>query len=124
MKIREAVSEIKNLKPSQYSDEMLIAWLGELDKSVWEDVLKAYGAPAPDLPYAKHMLERELMIPSPHDRMYLTWLCAKIDLHNAEYERYNNQMMLYNAQHQAFANYVTRNGLVADPAYVRGVKAL
>ena len=33
-------------------------------------------------------------------------------------------MMLYNAQHQAFANYVTRNGLVADPAYVRGVKAL
>ena len=53
MKIREALSKIKNLKPSQYADEVLIGWLSELDGSVWEEVLKAYGAPAPALPYQK-----------------------------------------------------------------------
>lgn len=124
MKIREALSKIKNLKPSQYADEVLIGWLSELDGSVWEEVLKAYGAPAPALPYQKTMLERELLIPFPHDRMYMTWMGAQIDLANAEYERYNNQMMLFNAQHQEYANHVTRNNVVKNPVVIQGVKAL
>lgn len=124
MKLKDLLENIKNQKPSQYSDETLIGWVSELDGSVWEGILKPYGAPAPALPYTKGMLQRELLIPFPHDRMYVTWLGAKIDLANAEYERYNNQMMLFNAQHQEYANHVARNSMVKTTVYVKGVKAL
>lgn len=123
MKIYKAIEQIKNTKPSQYTDEQLVGWLSELDGQVWADLLKRYGAPAPVLPYRQEMLGRELLIPFPYDGIYLVYLAAKIDYHNAEFERYNNGMMLYNAQLQAFYNAYTREH-VAEPVYMKGVKAL
>lgn len=124
MKIRQALETIKNLKPSQYSDEMLVNWLSVLDAHVWEDLLRRRGVPAPAVPYNRNALEREMLIPFPHDQIYLTWMGAQIDLMNAEYERYNNQMMLYNAQLQEYANEVTRTMQVTDAVIVKGVRAL
>ena len=123
MKIREAIETIKTTKPSQYNDQQLIAWLSELDGQVWEDLLAKYGAPAPFLPYRRMQMEMEMLIPFPHDQIYVTYLGAKIDYHNAEFERYNNEMMLYNAQLQAFYDAYTRTH-VAKPVIIQGVKAL
>lgn len=123
MKIYKAIEQIKNTKPSQYTDEQLVGWLSELDGQVWADLLKRYGAPAPVLPYRQEMLGREMLIPFPYDGIYLVYLAAQIDYHNAEFERYNNGMMLYNAQLQAFYNAYTREH-VAEPVYMKGVKAL
>lgn len=124
MWIHEALMKIKNMKPSQYDDEMLISWLSALDGHVWEDLLAKYGAPAPFLPYNGQMLNRMLLIPFPHDEIYLTYLAAQIDYHNAEYERYNNGMMLYNAQLQAFYDQYTRTHKVEKPLRIEGVRAL
>lgn len=124
MKIREVIEKIRNIKPSQYSDEMMLAWLSVLDGQVWEDLLAKYGAPAPFLPYREGMLERELLIPFPRDDIYLTYLGAQIDYNNAEYERYNNGMMLFNAQLQEYYNAYTRRNKVKKPVYIKGVKAL
>ncbi len=124
MKIRDALEQIKNTKPSQYGDKMLLGWLSVLDGQMWEEALKRYGAPAPATPYKQSMMEMELLIPHPYDQIYLTWLGAQIDLMNAEYERYNNQMMLFNAQHQEYLNHVTRNNVVRDPVRIEGVRAI
>lgn len=124
MEIREVMEKIKNIKPSQYGDDMLLRWLSALDGQVWEELLKKYGAPAPLLPYEDSMLECELLIPFPYDAIYLAYLGAQIDYHNAEYERYNNGMMLYNAQLQEYYNSYTRTNSVAKPVYIQGVKAL
>ena len=123
MKIQEAIQDIKNMKPSQYSDEMLVKWLSALDGQVYEELMAKYGAPAPFLPYTEQMLGRELLVPFPHDELYQTYLGAKIDYHNAEYERYNNGMMLFNAQLQAFYNAYTRTHM-RKAVTIKGVKAL
>lgn len=124
MKIYNALEQIKNLKPSQYSDEQLIGWLSNLDGQIHHDLLSAYGVPAPQLPYDTTMMGRELLVPAPDDELYLSYLMAKIDLHNAEYERYNNNMMLFNAQLQSYFNTYTRSHRRADTVYVKGVNPL
>lgn len=123
MKIHKAIETIKNMKPSQYTDEMLVNWLSTLDGQIYEDLMAKYGAPAPFLPYTEQMLGRDLLAPFPHDELYLTYLGAKIDYANAEYERYNNGMMLFNAQLQAFYNAYTRTHM-RKGATIKGVKAL
>lgn len=47
-------------------------------------------------------MERELLIPFPHDDVYLKWLGARIDYHNGEFERYNNAMVMFNVEYQSF----------------------
>lgn len=125
MKVYEALEKIKNLKPSQYTDEQLIAWLSEVDGNVWTELLSKYtDSPAPDLPYReKGDMARELLVPFPHDALYLSWLGAQIDFHNAETERYANGMMMFNAQLQAFYNAYTRTHHVTNRVYIKGVKA-
>ena len=124
MQIKKIIEQVKTIKPSQYSDDMLLSWLSELDGQVYNDLLSAYGAPAPALPYGRAAMHEELLIPFPYEGIYLTWLSAKIDGLNCEYERYNNDMMLYNAQLQEFYNAYTRTHLVEKPVIVKGVKAL
>lgn len=123
MQIIKAIGTIKNMKPSQYTDEMLVRWLSTLDGQIYEDLMAKYGAPAPFLPYTDQMMGRELLVPFPHDELYLTYLGAQIDYNNAEYERYNNGMMLFNAQLQAFYNAYTRTHM-QKRTVIKGVKAL
>ena len=125
MKVYEAIENIKNLKPSQYSDEQLIAWLSELDGTVWAGLLSRYTKdPAPALPYSdKRDMGRELLIPFPYDGVYMHWLGANIDYMNGETERYTNGMMMYNAKLQEFYNDYSRNHRVINPVFIKGVKA-
>lgn len=125
MKIYEALNRIKGLKPSQYTDEQLVTWLSELDGQVWRDLLCHYETEhAPALPYnEKGDMNRELLIPFPHDALYVSWLGAQIDYHNAETDRYTNGMMMYNAQLQAFYNDYTRSHTAPVRVQIKGVKA-
>ena len=123
MKIYEVLQDVTNHKPSQYGDVKMLEWLSALDGQVWEDLLSRYGVPAPALPYREQMMNVQLAVPFPHDQLYMTYLSAQIDYMNAEYERYNNGMMMFNAQLQAFYDAYTRTHRRAG-AQIKGVKAL
>ncbi len=155
MTIREALTAIKGIKPSQYDDETLVRWMSELDGRIWEDVLCRYwhGASRPEdttvpqgrsprpegrradredvlcrygeaarpaLPYHVDTdMGRTLLAPFPHDDLYLKWLGAQIDYHNAEFERYNNGMVMFNAGWQAFADAWNREHMSRQDAYIK-----
>lgn len=112
MRIKEAISELRSLKPNQYSDDTLLRWLSDLDGQIYEDVLKnTEDAPShPFLPYkVERDMERELLAAFPHDGLYVHYLAAHIDYHNGEYDRYNNGMVMFNVAYQAYADAWTRN---------------
>ena len=112
MRIKEAISQLHELKPNQYSDETLLGWLSELDGQIYKDVLKnSEDAPSPpSLPYeAERDMDVELLATFPHDGMYISYLMMRIDFQNGEYTRYNNAMVMYNIAYQAFADAWTRN---------------
>lgn len=124
MKLREALSGIKSLKPSQYGDDVMVRWLSILDGQIWEEMLRHYEAPKNVASRAcfydlERDQERELLAPFPHDEIYMTWLSAQIDWQNAEYERYNNAMALYNAQLQALYDAYGHSHMARQDAYIR-----
>lgn len=112
MQIKEAISQLRELKPNQYSDEVLLRWLSELDGQIYEDVLKnSEDAPSPpSLPYeVERDMDVELLAAFPHDGLYITYLSMQIDYQNGEYNRYNNGMVMFNIAYQAFVDAWTRN---------------
>lgn len=106
MTVLEALTMIRELKRSQYRDEVLTGWLSELDGKLWQEVVSGCenAGERPPLPYSiERDEERELLAAFPHEGMYMTWLSAKIDWQNGEYDRYNNALMMFEAQLAEFA---------------------
>ncbi len=111
MRIKKVIAQLRELKPNQYTDGMLLNWLSELDGQIYEDVLKnTEDAPSPPcLPYTvERDMDRQLLVKGPHHGLYIHYLSAQIDYYNGEYERYNNGMVMYNVAYQAFADAWTR----------------
>ena len=54
-------------------------------------------------------LNAELLVPAPHDEMYLRWMEAQIHYHNGEYDKYNNAIIMFNTAFEAFQAYYTRS---------------
>ena len=121
MTIREILTAVKTVKPSQYDDATLVRWMGELDMRVWQDILCHYGekdAPSP-FPLSLKDMEQRLLVDFPHDDIYIKWLCAQIDYHNGEFDRYNNAMVMFNAGWQAFADWYNRAHMPRQDNYIR-----
>jgi len=120
----EALTAIKSMKPNQYDDGTLTRWLAELDARIYEDVIvtheegKVY-KPPPTGDILLNDMDISLLVPFPHDDLYIKWLGAQIDFHNGEFERYNNGMVMYNASLQAFADSVNRAYMPKQENFVR-----
>lgn len=119
MTVRNAIQRIMEMQPSQYDDATMLEWLSQLDGQIWDDVLRHYdGYASAPAAYTEEDLDKELLVGHPHEAVYQTWLSAMIDYHNGEWERYNNTMMMHNAQLQAFYNSVARKGVRVGGAYI------
>lgn len=117
MRISQALSRIAAVKPSQYDDDTMVEWLSRLDETIRIEVMHLDGDPVSYDP--EHDLERELLAPYPYDEVYISWLKAQIDLNNAEMARFNNDMLLYNTQYTALADWWVREHTPTQTNYVR-----
>lgn len=130
MTIAEAIEKTDAMKPNSYTDAEKGVWLSELDGDT-EEQLREWYADAEnvngawfswrddggELPYVCVTEQGEdegtwtapcLLIPFPHDALYLTWLAMKIDFANGDIAKYNNGKILFDEQYGAFMNRVNR----------------
>ncbi|MBE5801076.1 MAG: hypothetical protein E7319_02200 [Clostridiales bacterium] len=121
----EILMEIGRVKPHQYTDDTLMRWLSELDGRVWEDVMSNYlpKDQKPALPYSATDALTQLLIPFPHDDVYIKWLTAQIDYHNADFDRYNNSMLMWQDAYQGFVDSFTRSH-VAKAVHISGIRGI
>ncbi len=125
MTVYEAVSMAQQMRPSEVSVAQLVQWLAALDGQIWVEIVSQYEGHVPDaMPtYGPQDADSEeetyLMVEPPYDEMYVTYLIMRIDLYNADYERYNNEAVPYNEQYLAFVNWYNRahvhSGRVSRP---------
>lgn len=112
MKIIEAINRTDQLKPNNYTQEEKVRWLSALDQLVFNDVISQHeGAAIEEFAgYDENtdIESTELLVPSPYDEMYIHWLDSKIDLHNGEYTKYNNDVAVYNDFMQSYKNWYNR----------------
>ena len=134
MKVREIIATVKQVKPNQYDDALLIQWLSAHELTLYDSLFCNYAATKeemdaarvaaglmPETEYEENLppprprpidpnsdSERELSVPAPYDDIYILWLCSQIDYNNAEIDRYTNSGTYYNARVQSFMNYFNR----------------
>jgi len=112
MKIIDAIEQLDALKFNTYNKEQKVEWLSRLDTMVKKHIIDAHDG-AEDVVFIGYDETTddgtELLVPAPHDEMYLRWMEAQIDYHNGEYDKYNNAIILFNSAFEAYQSYYIRN---------------
>lgn len=106
MTIQEAINSARRLRSTEITNDEMIGWLSTHDQQLYNRVLRNYGETQPEkLPYPDWIAAHtgstrddvELMLPDTYAlTMYPLYLVMMIDLHHADYDRYNNDAILYN----------------------------
>lgn len=121
MTVRQAIDRLQALKPHQYTDETAAGWLSDLDGRLYANYCqghegmenRAHG------PYTAEADSAELMVEEPYTDLYIRYMAAQVDYHNAEFARYNNSMVMYNMLLAEYANWINRTHMPAQRAALK-----
>lgn len=114
MTIAQAIAKINSLKPNSYSDEEKIGWLSELDKRIKEEIIDTHEGSEKvvfDGYTADTSVATNLLVPAPHDDLYIYWMESKIDYWNGETNRFNNSVSMFNATYSEYARHYNRTNM-------------
>lgn len=99
MKLLEAIAKADNFRLNTIDEEIKAKWVYTVDCAAAEVMRK-------DRPEESFPSDRELLMPSPHDEIYVYYLNAMIDYYNGEIELYRNDISVFeSAMKQAGAWY-------------------
>lgn len=106
--INDIISEVDELKPNQYDDELKIKWLSNLEGRIVDSVFKTHELEE-EIEFEGYTdVSEELLVEAPYDELYKYYLMAMIDFNNSETDRYSNTSAMFNASYQAFANHYNK----------------
>lgn len=103
MKTSEAIANANKLRLNTLDDEQKAHWLHELDC----DIAKMQGVPMPAFVWPTE--NAELLMPAPHEDIYVLYLVAKIDFYDQESGLYANDMAIFNAAYDDARAFWRRN---------------
>jgi len=109
MTISAVIAKIKVSKPNPFPDDLLTAYIDNLEQQVQAEVLKT-----PVADRVSYVWETDgdtvLLIPAPYDSCYLFYVAARIDFDNKEFESYNQNMMQFNSLYEDYKKaYISEN---------------
>lgn len=107
MKTTEAIARADGLRTNTATDEQKAAWLNDLDGSLAEMM----GIPPPENKWPE---DAELLMPRPHEEIYVLYLVARIDYDNQELALYANDMELFNQAMRDARSWWRRHHLPPD----------
>ena len=111
MKIIEAINGIDTLNHNTYSEPEKVKWLSRVDWMVKKHVIDTHEG-AEDVTFTGYDdltdPNTELLVPAPHDELYLRWMEAQIHYHNGEYGKYNNAADSFNTAYEDYKKYYNR----------------
>ena len=112
MTLGQVISMVDSIEANAYPTEVKTAWLNEVEGIVQTDVLLLRVEDVIQYDYDADR-DRTLLVRPPHDKIYRLYLQAMIQFANAEYDRYNNTMQMYNS---AIGEYCRWMGRTVYPA--------
>ena len=111
MKIIEAINGIDSLNHNTYTEQDKVQWLSRVDWMVKKHVIDTHEG-SEDVTFNGYDSltdhNTDLLVPAPHDEMYLRWMEAQIHYHNGEYGKYNNAIDMFNTTYEDYKRYYNR----------------
>lgn len=106
MRLSEAIEQVKKEKPHSFSMDHCTVFINEVEASVQEYL----GIPADE--WKKYDWKEDgnavLIAPEPYSALYISWLKAKIDYANEEYESYATSQAQFEADFTEFKAWAVR----------------
>lgn len=128
MTIMSVITLLQSVKPHQYDDATVVRWISDVEGLLYKEIVCGHEMPVDEEgnlveithgPYNPETdMDTVLMVPEPYSDVYVKYLAAQIDYHNAEYARYNNSMVMYNMALSAFADWYNRNHMPLQNNYI------
>ena len=91
MTVNEAIAKANEIRPNALNDEQKARWLWELDC----DIAEMQDVDEPEASWPE--TDPVMLMPAPHDNIYVLYLAAQIDYYNQESAMYANDMAVFNA---------------------------
>ena len=101
IKASDVIAEVDYLKQNDYDYKDKLEWLQDVEDRIQIEVLDTHENPD-DIQIGKISEETLLTAAVPHTDIYKYYLSAQIDKNNEEFDRYNNNMALYNEAYEEF----------------------
>ena len=118
MTIQEAIKDVIEKRPNQFTQQNLVRWLSELELDMVEEVFSRYQGFEKEKAFTGYdentPLSTTLLIKAPYDSLYCYWLYAMVDFHHNEMNRYNAAALMYAQRLAAFKNHINRNHMPND----------
>lgn len=123
-KIFEAIEICDRQKPNGYEREDKIHWLDQLDRRIFRELVATHEGGRETFggytPYTDD--DTELLADEAYAELYVKWLFAQIDFANAEMQRYNNSVTMFNTLYNAYADWYNREHMPKQPNWVKGAR--
>lgn len=113
MTIETCIRAVDEIKPNAFSDETKTQWLSEVEGMVQTEIFLFHPVNLVQYSYDTDK-DTELLVDPPHDKLYRSFLEAKIDYANGEYEKYSNSMQMFNADYGEFLRWFAQYYEPAD----------
>lgn len=108
MKAMDIIDRVDMMEPNQYSPEQKLHWLSTLDGKLFNELVRPR-RPAEPAPAHYETGQETLLIPQPYaEDIYYNYLQAMIAAENAETQRYNRRMTMFNSLLGEFENWYNR----------------
>ena len=111
MKIAEAIARLDNLKHNTFSIEEKVAWLSKVDAMIKRHIIDTHEG-AGTITFNGYTpdkdMQTELLAPEPFDELYLRYMEAQVDYHNAEYDGYNQAILMFKAEYNGYERWYNR----------------
>ena len=116
--INKVIEQVDGVKLNTFDTEAKFNWLADLDGQIARLVMQQ------DEPvtyqYPKDM-DKTLLVGAPFEGIYAAYLEAQIDLHNREYDHYNQTAMVYATILDEFKRWYIRENMPKSAGYVKNL---
>ena len=111
MTVGKIIGYMSELRGQEYDTEPLTARLSELEGQLIDEIVNlAEGVQVEFKPFNYNTdWDKQLSAPDRFMDVYTNYLMAKIDFHNQESERYNNDVVMYQAAYDQYAAWYIRS---------------
>ena len=106
MKLTDLIRNVDEELPNAFTNQQKTRWINQLERRIQSEVFKwdvntfvveyVYPETSDDV-------DPELLVDGTYEEMYEQYLTAQIDLHNREYDHYQNSMAVFEETFHAFA---------------------
>ena len=116
--INKIIEQVDGVKLNTFDTEAKFNWLANLDGQISQLVMQ-HEEPV-TYAYPEDM-DTPLLVGAPYEGLYAAYLEAQIDLHNREYDHYNNSVMVYASLFDEYKKWYNRTHMPKSAGYVKNL---